>query len=92
MTNTVKHAGARTIRITYREVEGRGELRIADDGAGLPAGAGTGPGFGLRGMRERAERINGELVVSGSPGHGTEILVRLSLEPPSCTHPSSSSS
>jgi signal transduction histidine kinase len=80
MTNTVKHAGAHRIRVTYREADGRGELSIADDGAGLPAGAGASAGFGLRGMRERAEQINGSLVVNSPPGRGTEILVRLPLE------------
>lgn len=90
MTNTVRHACAAAIRITYREAGGQGELRVADDGTGIPTGAEAGQGFGLRGMRERAERLNGTLAVSSAPSRGTEILVRLPLEHQPCNSPSGS--
>jgi signal transduction histidine kinase len=79
MTNSVKHARARNIRVTYLEGADYGEMRVSDDGVGLVAGAGPAAGFGLRGMQERAQRLNGHLVVTGEPDLGTQIVIRLPL-------------
>jgi signal transduction histidine kinase len=35
------------------------------------------PGFGLGGMRERAELVGAELIVRSGPGTGTEVAVEL---------------
>jgi signal transduction histidine kinase len=58
-------------------------LDIRDDGAGfdplgLPARSRSG-GFGLDGMRARAERIAGSLAVESEPGHGTALSARVPL-------------
>ena len=58
-------------------------LDIRDDGKGfdpmtLPARTGTG-GFGLDGMRARAERIAGSLTVESEPGSGTAVSARVPL-------------
>ncbi|WP_344880299.1 sensor histidine kinase [Zhihengliuella alba] len=50
VTNTVRHSGATRCRIEVRP----GTLTIADDGAGF---AGSEPGSGLRGLRERARAV-----------------------------------
>ncbi len=79
MTNAVKHAKARNIRITCRVLDNYGELRVSDDGVGLSAGSKPATGFGLRGMQERAQRLNGHLVVTSEPGLGTHIIARIPL-------------
>jgi signal transduction histidine kinase len=78
--NAVKHADAATISVelTYKA---RGvELRVTDDGcgfrAGRPAGTDRG-GWGLQGMRERAQRIGGSLVIRAAPGGGTIVILRV---------------
>jgi signal transduction histidine kinase len=51
-------------------------LLIRDDGLGFDSAAaeqGQKGHFGLQGMRERANRIGGELTVASSPGSGAEI-------------------
>jgi signal transduction histidine kinase len=58
-------------------------LDIRDDGTGfdplrLPARTTSG-GFGLDGMRARAERIAGSLTVESEPGHGTALSARVPL-------------
>jgi signal transduction histidine kinase len=58
-------------------------LDVRDDGRGfdpleLPARTGTG-GFGLDGMRARAERIAGALTVESEPGGGTAVSARVPL-------------
>nr|WP_315382360.1 triple tyrosine motif-containing protein [uncultured Sphingomonas sp.] len=80
--NAQAHAHAASIAVLL--IWGRQSLRlsICDDGVGMPADIlahGERPGhFGLRGMRERAERIGGRLVVisrgsGGRSGGGTEV-------------------
>jgi signal transduction histidine kinase len=51
-------------------------LRVVDDGSGFDAASGA-PGFGLGGMRERAELVGAELSVRSGPGAGTEVAVEL---------------
>lgn len=77
LTNALKHAEAS--RVTVRLVEDAGALLIdiADNGRGFENG--TPPlGWGLLGMRERVEAVNGELRISSSP-EGTTICARLPL-------------
>jgi signal transduction histidine kinase len=56
-------------------------LRIVDDGVGFdPAAYANGngrKGHGLVSMRERAERLGGEFVLTSAPGRGTTIEIQL---------------
>ncbi len=74
LTNAARHAGARQVELTLRRVGDRVVLGVEDDGCGMPVGA---SGAGLRGMRDRARSVGGELEVVGTPGRGT--VVRLSV-------------
>ena len=61
---------------------GRIHLSVADDGQGfeqLDAFSEVGGHFGLLGMRERAERLGGELELRSTPGHGTQVEVKVPL-------------
>jgi signal transduction histidine kinase len=51
-------------------------LRVIDDGAGFDTTLDA-PGYGLGGMRERAELVGAELSVRSGPGAGTEVAVEL---------------
>ncbi len=77
LTNTMRHAGARTC--TLRLTVGEGELcvDVSDDGRGLPDDHRA--GVGLRSMRERAEELGGVCTVDARPGGGTRVLARLPL-------------
>jgi signal transduction histidine kinase len=78
--NVLKHAQAETvyIRLTY---ERRWlQVRVEDDGQGFASPlAGTSGGFGLIGMRKRAECLGGTVVVTSQPGLGTRIAVRIPI-------------
>jgi signal transduction histidine kinase len=52
-------------------------LRVVDDGSGFDTTAAPLAGFGLGGMRERAELVGAELSVRSDPGAGTEVAVEL---------------
>lgn len=70
LTNVRRHARATTVTVDL--VQDR--LTISDDGDGfdpdLPQG-----GYGLRGMRARAEQIGARLTVTSAPGAGTTITL-----------------
>ncbi|MET0247147.1 MAG: triple tyrosine motif-containing protein [Sphingomonas sp.] len=77
LTNIRRHAGAARVEIGIR-YGGSLRLQIADDGVGIdPAVAGAGkPGhFGVRGMRERACKLQATLVIRPIPDHGTELVL-----------------
>ena len=84
LTNVSRHAEASTaaVSVTVRDEVLRAS--VTDDGKGMPGAERLGPrgdglegGFGMSGMRERAELIGGELEFSPAPGRGT--VVRLSV-------------
>lgn len=79
VTNSVKHASARTIEVCLDSGPQQVRLSIKDDGTGLKDGNGTGrPGhYGLIGMRERAAQIGAELRIDSEPGRGTSVNVLL---------------
>ena len=72
LTNVRRHAGARTVAVVLAYAETVVRLVVRDDGRGFDAGA-DGPGFGLRGMRARAEQVAGVLRITSGAGLGTTI-------------------
>ncbi|WP_206313494.1 histidine kinase [Streptomyces coryli] len=81
LTNTMKHAGpgARAhVTVAYGSDELR--LDISDNGAAaVPAADGT--GNGLRGMRERAALLGGEVSAGPGPDGGYAVRARIPLDP-----------
>src|SRR5215831_10297580 len=82
VTNVLKHAQASRIWVKLHLEAKRLFLRITDDGRGFDqANAFTSRGghFGLLGMRERAERLGGQLKLESHPGEGTEVEITVPL-------------
>jgi signal transduction histidine kinase len=80
VTNAVRHADARSIRVDVQFEAERVELRVRDDGRGFDAEEAArrrGDHFGLLGIQERARAVGGELAVTTAPGQGTEVVCRL---------------
>jgi signal transduction histidine kinase len=83
LSNTARHAAADRVGVTLSFLGHEVILDIRDDGRGfdplaVPARTSTG-GFGLDGMRARAQRIAGSLTVESEPGHGTAVSARVPL-------------
>ncbi|MGI8332828.1 sensor histidine kinase [Actinomadura scrupuli] len=76
LTNVRRHApGARAlVRLRYRDADV--ELDMTDDGGSGHAERSPGSGYGLVGMRERAELIGGTLE-SGRAGGGFRVILRV---------------
>ena len=80
LNNALKHAHANSIRIHLKFCKSETEMEISDDGVGFEPGVvGTGGGFGIPGMQERSQKIGGTLQIGSSPGKGTNIVVRVSV-------------
>jgi signal transduction histidine kinase len=81
LTNAVRHARARRIRVRASTVRSLGlTLSVADDGRGI-AGDRNSHGFGMTSMQERAARIGASLTIVTAPRSGTEVV--LAWEPSS---------
>ena len=79
LTNAVRHAGAKSVRIGLIHEDGTVAVLVQDDGQGFSADEAVGS-IGLRGMRERARLIGGTLEVDSVAGWGTRVRVSARLD------------
>ncbi|MGA2616076.1 MAG: sensor histidine kinase [Thermoguttaceae bacterium] len=83
LTNALKHGKPSRVELKLSFDQEDVTLRIIDDGAGFEVeqtAAADGGHFGLLGMRERAEKIQGCFAIHSAAGHGTEIVVVVKLK------------
>ncbi len=79
LENVSKHAHASRVAVTLELMPGEVRLEIADDGKGISYGAAelyslTSMGkYGVRGMKERVEQLNGQFSIDTS--RGTRLLI-----------------
>jgi signal transduction histidine kinase len=74
LTNATKHGHAKRAIIEVTENDRTVCATVRDDGAGFDP-TGETEGFGLLGMRERAELLGGTLAVDSAPGRGSTVTV-----------------
>jgi signal transduction histidine kinase len=78
LNNALKHAHAHNIRIYVRFGEVLNELEVYDDGVGFEsANDQLSGGFGISGMKERAQKIGGTIRINSAPGKGTKVTVQV---------------
>ncbi len=73
LNNALKHAGATEIVLHLSGGDGIVQLRVADNGKGLPKIQKQKDGIGLQVLRHRANTIGAELTVNSKPGKGVTI-------------------
>jgi signal transduction histidine kinase len=76
LTNVGKHGAAARVVLAVVEDDTCVNVSVRDDGIGFDRTAAT-TGFGLAGMRERVELLDGELSLASAPGQGTTVSARL---------------
>jgi signal transduction histidine kinase len=76
LVNVRKHSAASMVEITFGSKKDAVEMTIRDNGRGFDTQTEF-RGDGLAVMKERARSLGGELAITTSPGHGTEIKVSL---------------
>jgi two-component system, NarL family, sensor histidine kinase UhpB len=74
LTNVARHAGASRVELSLTGENGGVMLRIVDDGRGR---GGAREGAGIRGMRERALLVGGNLTLEPADNGGTEVRLYL---------------
>jgi signal transduction histidine kinase len=88
LTNVSRHAKATRAVISVSERDGRVTATVTDDGDGLPDGGTSRQrtpdeelkgGFGVSGMRERAELVGGELELVSAPSGGATMRLIVPL-------------
>jgi len=81
LSNVAMHAAASRVTVQVRRQDGELVLEITDNGRGVTDSELQRPGsFGVIGMRERAGYLGGTLLISGTPGVGTQLTLRIPLD------------
>ncbi len=82
LSNSLRHAKARAVRLALHPDGERVVLEIADDGAGFEPASPRRTGVGLASMQSRAHEMQGTFEMQSSPGEGTRIVVRVPARSP----------
>ncbi len=84
INNIIKHSGATAAEVVAKLAHSELYLTIHDDGHGLRSNSKSqttgSSGFGITGMRERSELLNGSLTMMGHEDLGTTLKIIFHLE------------
>ncbi|HEU5140649.1 MAG TPA: sensor histidine kinase [Bacillales bacterium] len=75
--NGCKHANAEEIRVRMDFSGSAVLLLIRDDGKGFDPGEEKKGAFGMMGMRERVDLLEGEISIESAAGQGTAIMIQI---------------
>jgi signal transduction histidine kinase len=79
LRNAGRHAQASVVAVSVIEQDNTLTVTVEDDGAGFDPRASR-SGFGLRGLRERADLRGGAITIASEPGAGTTLTATLPVE------------
>jgi len=74
LTNTIKHAKAKTVNIQFSEDNDILNILFEDDGIGYDLSK-TKNGLGLTSVENRLQKINGSVMVDSTPGNGISVII-----------------
>jgi len=74
LTNVVRHANASEVAVLVVKRGNKVWITVSDDGQGNQLNS---PGFGLLGMRERAENLGGQFTLESALNGGVNVVVQL---------------
>ena len=82
ITNALRHSGAKRIEVVMNYSAKSVQLCVKDTGRGFDTNGGKNSesqGFGLSGMKERAEQMHASITVNSAPGDGTCVTVTVPI-------------
>jgi len=77
--NACKHAMPKLVQVSLEFRRNYVILAIKDDGIGFEPNQKKEDSFGLIGMKERAEVLEGKIGITSRPNHGTTILIQIPI-------------
>lgn len=77
--NAVKHAEPSTIKVRLEVMRDLVVISIIDDGKGFDVAVKKENSFGIIGMRERVEMLDGSITFHSEIGKGTRVLIKVPL-------------
>ncbi len=81
LNNVIKHSNASGARVVIKAAENSVLIHIEDDGAGFEVeNIKSKSGFGLVGLKERTQLLNGEFSIDSKIGEGTKIKVKIPFQ------------
>ena len=80
LTNVVKHADARSVRMRLSRSGNRIVLVVQDDGSGFEPESVRDGGVGLLGMRERIALVGGRLTIESTEAAGTMLTAEVPIQ------------
>jgi signal transduction histidine kinase len=80
LTNTARHAAAKTVRVSLHGGAGALSLAVEDDGSGFDVERVRGRGMGLLNIEERVRELGGHVQFLSEPSRGT--LMRCEIPVP----------
>lgn len=81
IANATRHGHPRRIDVRLAYGRTSAKLSVKDDGVGFSSPMES-TGYGIRGMKRRAEAIGADLRIRSLPGHGTSVSVRVMFPKP----------
>jgi len=82
LNNASRHSGVKQATVVLQYGADRVSICISDNGRGFDPSEQFRPprGWGLVGMRERVESLQGQFTLQSAPGKGTRVEVMIPLE------------
>jgi signal transduction histidine kinase len=80
--NAIRHSRATELGLSLSQDDTTCHVSLIDNGVGFLMSSAEGSGgFGLKGMRERIEKVGGQLSIETAPGKGTHLSMAVPLRP-----------
>ena len=82
LNNIIKHAQATSAKVRIEFATAGVTVLVEDDGKGFEMTEGELPSghYGIMGMRERMQLLNGKLSIKSAPRRGTRVMISVPLE------------
>jgi PAS domain S-box-containing protein len=77
LSNSLRHARAKTTVVSLQTRNGGVHLEVRDDGVGFDQANLSGTGFGLRNIEARARELGARSDIASAPGKGTRVTIEI---------------
>jgi signal transduction histidine kinase len=80
LNNSLRHSGARAVRVSIRPAVNLIAAEVEDDGVGFDLSSLPQGGIGLNSMSDRVHKLGGNLSIFSRLGHGTRLSFKIRIK------------